>query len=144
MGAPAYSAGSVRDLEARLPVPLGGRRTQRQSQRPRRAPLLADHVAEIVGIHCELEQGILAGLDDVDPDLVGTIDDAARHEGHQVAQLPVDLVRLVAHARDARLGSAYDFVDRGGLASIGTDDSRIPIHRKRANHRAHSRSAGVA
>jgi hypothetical protein len=78
-------------------------------------------VAQIVGMDVELERGIRIGLQHDHPHLIGIVDHAGRHGGHQVAELEIDFVGIPPRRGDSGLVGP---VDPGG-----TDDSRIPASR---------------
>ena len=126
---------SVRDFEASRAAGARTGGAQRESQRSRRPALLADDVAEIVGMNAQLEGGLVAGDAEHDHlDLLRMIDESLGHERDEVAELQVFGFGL-ATATAAGIGDGRD---------TGTDDSFSPATSKRVVHRADNRSAGIA
>ena len=77
-----------------------------QAQRARGAALLADHVPEIVLVDAQLERRVVPGLEDLDVDLIGMVDDALGHVDDQVTELEVDVVGLARRQPNVRLRRA--------------------------------------
>src|SRR5438128_2250443 len=78
---------SVGDLERRLASRERGGGAEHEAQGAGGAALLPDHVPEIFLPHPQLETRLPANLEDVDLDLVGVVDQPAREERHQIAEL---------------------------------------------------------
>src|SRR5688572_27177708 len=74
------------DLEDRALAQLGRGSREDRAHRPGRAPLLADHLAEVFLGDLELEDGGLFSLDLVDLDGLGTIDQRRGDEGDQLLE----------------------------------------------------------
>src|SRR5262249_2455653 len=102
----AMAAGLISNLQARSAVLARGGRAERKPERACRPTLLADHVPEIVLVDAQLERRVVPGLEDLDVDLIGMVDDALGHVDDQVTELEVDVVGLARRQPNVRLRRA--------------------------------------
>ena len=137
------AAVSVGDLEPGVPVHAGGRRAEREPQRPRRAPLLPDHVSQVVGVDSQLERRlVLMDAQDRHVDVFGMIDETLGHVRDEIAQLQIFGLGLATAGTGGESGTVVG--DGAGCRVTGMDDSFSPARRKRMIHRPDNRSAGIA
>src|SRR6266850_4254010 len=115
----------------------GGGGAERESERPSRASLLADHMAQVVRMHVQLEGRIGIRSQNDHANVVGMVDDSRRHRGNQVAELEIGLVEFPPGS-----GRAQRFPWPFG--SGGTDDSRIPASRNSVTQKADKARVGSA
>ena len=74
----------VRDLEHEPPVAPRTGRPHHRAQRPRDAPLAADHLADVVGRAVEAEDDDVALVEALDPDRGRVVDEPSRDPGEQL------------------------------------------------------------
>ena len=136
---------SVGDFEIGFPTDSSRGSTESESQRTGGSPLFADHVAEIIGVHVQLEARVRAHGEKLHLNVIGMIDEAARHENRKVAKLEVVRVGF-ASARGPQGAAGFGRTTGTGTTGFGritgTVESLAPTHRKSVVHRTDSPRAG--